>query len=91
MLFIMEAQFLYIHTEDTSIILSLQDIIEFNPDSPVIVSKTDCFVHEEGGRLDTRLIFTNNTAGHVLYGGLVALGYDELLQRRGNECDSKQL
>ena len=72
---------IHVHTEDVqNTSISLQDIITDNPDSPMIVSKTECFVHVEGSRLDTSLIFINNTAGKggdVLYGGLVALGYDE--------------
>ena len=61
-------------TYDTSIYL--EDIKTLNPK---MISKTECFVHVEGIRLDTRLIFMNNTAGKggdILYGGLVALGYD---------------
>ena len=72
---------IHVHTEDVqNTSISLQDIITDNPDRPMIVSKTECFVHVEGSRLDTSLIFINNTAGKggdVLYGGLVALGYDE--------------
>ena len=40
---------------------------------------TRCFLSVEGNTLQTRLRFTNNTAGKggdVVYGGLVALGYD---------------
>ena len=47
--------------------------------SSVITSRTECFVRVEGSRSYTQLIFINNTArrgGDVLYGGLVALGYD---------------
>ena len=65
-------------TYDTSIFL--QDIKTLNYLNPNMISKTECFVHVEGSRLDTRLIFMNNTAGKggdILYGGLVALGYDE--------------
>ena len=42
-------------------------------------SVTKCFIRVEGRRSDTRLVFVNNTAekgGDVLYGGLVALGWD---------------
>ena len=45
----------------------------------LLTTKTNCFLHVMGDRSDTRLIFANNTAdkgGDVLYGGLVALGYD---------------
>ena len=72
----------YIITEElyeTSI--SLQDIIQYNGGGSLITSKTECFVNVEGSclRLHARLTFINNTAGRggdVLYGGLVALGYD---------------
>ena len=76
----------YITTEElyeTS--MSLQDIlihlqIMVNIQlSSVITSKTECFVRVEGSRSHTQLIFINNTAGRggdLLYGGLVALGYD---------------
>ena len=43
------------------------------------ISRTECFVRVEGSRSHARLTFINNTAGKggdVLYGGLVALGYD---------------
>ena len=43
------------------------------------MSGTECFICVEGDRLKSRLTFTNNTAGKggdVVYGGLVALGYD---------------
>ena len=70
----------YISTEEfygTSI--SLQDILEDDGGSSLITSRTKCFVHVEGSRSYARLTFLNNTAGKggdVLYGGLVALGYD---------------
>ena len=41
--------------------------------------RTRCFLSVEGNRSQARLIFTNNTAdkgGDVVYGGLVAMGYD---------------
>ena len=45
-----------------------------------IASGTQCFIQMEGNRSHSpRLTFTNNTAGDggdVLYGGLVAAGYD---------------
>ena len=64
--------------------MSLQDIIiNYNNDNPegstLIISRTECFVHVEGSRSHARLTFINNTAGKggdVLYGGLLALGYD---------------
>ena len=59
--------------------MSLQDIFQNTGGSSLIASRTECFVHVEGSRLHTRLTFINNTAGRggdVLYGGLVALGYD---------------
>ena len=73
-----------VHTEeiqDTSIILS-QDIIELNPD-------VLCMRRVVGWTPDSSSRTTQQDT-YILYGGLVALGY-ELLQRRGNECDSKQL
>ena len=48
-------------------------------DGSLITSRTECFVRVEGSRSHARLTFVNNTAGKggdVLYGGLVALGYD---------------
>ena len=68
--------------------MSLKDIIEssqndyydnYEVDGSLIISKTECFVLVEGSRSHARLTFINNTAGKggdVLYGGLVALGYD---------------
>ena len=59
--------------------MSLQDILVQFQISSVITSRTECFVHVEGSRSHTQLTFINNTAGRggdVLYGGLVALGYD---------------
>ena len=44
-----------------------------------VTPRTRCFLSVEGNRSQTRLIFTNNTAdkgGDVVYGGLVAMGYD---------------
>ena len=81
----------YITTEElyeTS--MFLQDIIQFSQrnsfnthdqevDGSLIISRTECFVRVEGSRSHARLTFINNTAGKggdVLYGGLVALGYD---------------
>ena len=70
-----------VHTEEmqgTS--MSLHDVLVQNFESPIVILQTECFVHVEGSRLDAKLIFMNNTAGKggdVLYGGLVALGYDE--------------
>ena len=72
----------YITTEESyETSMSLQDIIQYNGQGSLITSRTDCFVHLEGGNLisHARLTFINNTAGRggdVLYGGLVALGYD---------------
>ena len=64
--------------------MSLQDIFQNNHGvnqggGSLIISRTECFVHVEGSRSHARLTFINNTAGKgggVLYGGLVALGYD---------------
>ena len=76
----------YITTEESyQTSMSLQDIIQFGQrknfevDSSLITPKTECFVRVEGSRSHARLTFINNTAGKggdVLYGGLVALGYD---------------
>ena len=70
----------YITTEESyETSMSLQDIIEFDGGGYLITSRTECFVHVEGSRSHARLTFINNTAGKggdVLYGGLVALGYD---------------
>ena len=71
----------YITTEESyETSMSLQDIMEYNQgDGSLIVSRTECFVRVEGSRSHARLTFINNTAGlggDVLYGGLVALGYD---------------
>ena len=71
----------YITTEESlEISKSLQGIIQMNEESSLITSSTKCFVHIGGSRSHARLTFINNTAGKggdVLYGGLVALGYDE--------------
>ena len=76
----------YITTEESyQTSMSLQDLIQFSQrhdfevDSSLITPKTECFVHVEGSRSHARFTFINNTAGKggdVLYGGLVALGYD---------------
>ena len=80
----------YITTEESyQTSMSLQDIIQFSQrnnfntqvevDGSLIISRTECFVGVEGSRSHARLTFINNTAGKggdVLYGGLVALGYD---------------
>ena len=79
----------YITTEESyQTSMSLQDIIQFSQrdnfntqevDGSLIISRTDCFVRVEGSRSHARLTFINNIAGKggdVLYGGLVALGYD---------------
>ena len=45
----------------------------------LVTRRTRCFLSVKGNRSQARLIFTNNTAdkgGDVVYGGLVALGYD---------------
>ena len=71
---------LYISTEESyETSMTLQDITEFNGGGSLLASRTECFVHVEGSRSHARLTFINNTAGKggdVLYGGLVALGYD---------------
>ena len=78
----------YITTEESyQASMSLQDIIQRNTihtfywvvDGSLITSRTECFVRVEGSRSHARFTFINNTAekgGDVLYGGLVALGYD---------------
>ena len=79
----------YITTEESyQTSISLQDIIQgsqnwytenFEVDGSLIISRTECFVRVEGSRSHARFTFINNTAGRggdVLYGGLVALGYD---------------
>ena len=57
---------------------SIQDL--FQPTRYSLVTPgTRCFLSVEGNRSQARLIFSNNTAGKggdILYGGLLALGYD---------------
>ena len=79
----------YITTEELyEASMSIQDIIRSSQRTyfdnqevagSLIISRTECFVHVKGSRSHARLTFVNNTAGKggdVLYGGLVALGYD---------------
>ena len=70
----------YIETEESyGRSMSLQDIVPSLDRGTQITSRTECFVRLEGSRSYARLTFINNTAGRggdVLYGGLVALGYD---------------
>ena len=75
----------YITTEESyEASMSLQDIQSshndyYKVDGSLIISRTECFVCVEGSRSHARLTFINNTAGKggdILYGGLVALGYD---------------
>ena len=76
----------YITTEESyQTSMSLQDIIQisqndyYDIDGSLVISRAECFVRVEGSRSHARLTFFNNTAGKggdVLYGGLVALGYD---------------
>ena len=57
---------------------TFRDISKFISHS-VVIPRTRCFLSVEGNRSQARLIFTNNTAdkgGDVVYGGLVAMGYD---------------
>ena len=70
---------------------------KFNLDFAILVTtSTKCFIHVEGNRSQPRLIFVNNTAGRggdVVYGGLVALGYDgdwNCLQSFKNVSDMSQ-
>ena len=60
--------------------MSIQDV-SYNLIPSLVTPSTRCFLSAEGFiiRSQTRLIFTNNTAdkgGDVIYGGLVAMGYD---------------
>ena len=60
--------------------LTLADVLEENFIGSVIATHTECFLHVEGSKSQKRMEFVNNTAekgGDVLYGGLVALGWDE--------------
>ena len=60
--------------------LTLADVLEHNTIGSVIATHTECFFAVEGDKSQKRLEFVNNTAGKggdVLYGGLVALGWDE--------------
>ena len=57
---------------------SMTDIV-FGGRPSVFTTSTKCFISVEGTRAQTRLTFVNNTAskgGDVVYGGLIALGYD---------------
>ena len=71
---------IYINTEESYVSsMTLSDIKNYNSIGSLTTSMTKCFIHVEGSRSDTRLVFINNTAGKggdVLYGGLVALGWD---------------
>ena len=70
----------YIATEETyGRSLIVQDILDDHQLGSILTTGTKCFVQVEGNRSHTRLTFINNTAekgGDVLYGGLVALGWD---------------
>ena len=71
---------IYILTDEDytkSVFTNLRDLSFFNPS--IVTPRTRCFLSVEGNRSQARLIFTNNTAdkgGDVVYGGLLALGYD---------------
>ena len=76
---------IYIHTEEfyvgsvTLRTIFEKDFMQLSSSNYMAVSITECFIHVRGRRSDTRLVFVNNTAGKggdVLYGGLVALGWD---------------
>ena len=71
---------IYINTEESYVSsITLRDIYNLNYIRSLTTSMTKCFTRVEGSRSDTRLVFINNTAekgGDVLYGGLVALGWD---------------
>ena len=58
--------------------ISIEDVYYLSSPSS-LAPRTMCFLSVEGDRSQARLFFTNNTAGKggdVVYGGLVALGYD---------------
>ena len=71
---------IYILTDENytkSVFTNLRDLLFFNPS--IVTPRTRCFLSVEGNRSQARLVFTNNTAdkgGDVVYGGLLALGYD---------------
>ena len=74
---------IYINTEESYVrSITLSDIKHHNNIGSLtasMTSMTKCFIHVEGSRSDMRLVFVNNTTGKggdVLYGGLVALGWD---------------
>ena len=71
----------YIATEEIKeIALTLDDFLKKNHIGSVIATHTECFLYVEGSKSQKRLEFVNNTegkGGDVLYGGLVALGWDE--------------
>ena len=84
----------YIVTEESyALSASLQNILDV---ALLVTTSTRCFIHVEGDRSQARLIFVNNTAGRggdVVYGGLVALGYDgdwNCLQSFKNVSDMSQ-
>ena len=57
---------------------SMTDILFYDSLS-LITTSTKCFISVEGTRAQSRFTFVNNTAGKggdVVYGGLIALGYD---------------
>ena len=71
---------IYINTEESYMSsMTLNDIKYHSVIGSLTTSRTKCFIQVQGSRSDTRLVFVNNTAGKggdVLYGGLVALGWD---------------
>ena len=74
---------IYINTEESYVrSMTLNDAtLDYRNVGSLTTSRTACFIRVEGSRSwsDTRLVFVNNTAGKggdVLYGGLVALGWD---------------
>ena len=71
---------IYINTEESYMSsMTLNDIKDHHTIGSLTTSKTKCFIQVQGSRSDTRLVFVNNTGrkgGDVLYGGLVALGWD---------------
>ena len=69
----------YIDTEEIyGQSISIQNTSTFSF-MPLVTTSTRCFIQVKGNRSQARLTFVNNTAGRggdVVYGGLVALGYD---------------
>ena len=71
---------IYILTDEYySRTIFFRDVVSTSIVPERVTPRTRCFLSVEGNRSQARLIFTNNTAdkgGDVVYGGLVAMGYD---------------